>query len=125
VHRLSCIERGQGVAEENWERRGMNMYAKLFGPEDNQVLVKLDANDEGNPEVRVFCKPVGLGVCSAAWGWNNDSDESWDKAEKSFAGIDQEQAISMAQKICAQLGVTLPQGPNNNDPVPVPVKGTL
>ncbi len=22
MHSLSCIERGQGVAEENWERRG-------------------------------------------------------------------------------------------------------
>jgi hypothetical protein len=83
----------------------MSGFAKLFGQGDGQVLVKLDTNDEDNPEVRVYCKPVGLGVCSAAWSWNDDSDASWEKAEKSFASIDEEKALGMARKVCAQLGV--------------------
>ena len=41
------------------------MFAKLFFDNADQVLVKLDSDDEGNPEIRFYCEPNGLGVCSA------------------------------------------------------------
>lgn len=44
----------------------MNYFAKLFEFEDlGQVLVMLDRGDDG-PEVRLYFKPNGLGVCSVA-----------------------------------------------------------
>ncbi|HEP9000241.1 TPA: hypothetical protein VDU89_006973, partial [Pseudomonas aeruginosa] len=44
----------------------MNYFAKLFEFEDlGQVLVMLDRGDDG-PEVRLYFKPDGLGVCSVA-----------------------------------------------------------
>lgn len=79
------------------------MFAKLYGNDDNQVLVKLDTSDEGNPEVRFFFEPKGLGVCSVAMSWNDDSDESWDKAEKAFANVTEERARSMAEKVLKDL----------------------
>ncbi len=44
----------------------MKQFAKLFEFEGlGQVLVMLDRGDDG-PEVRLYFKPDGLGVCSVA-----------------------------------------------------------
>ena len=87
------------------------MFAKLFGPETDQLLVKLDTDDEGNPEVRVYCQPKELGVCSVALSWDDDSDESWNRAEAAFAKIGEKEARGMADNICEQLGLS---GSNND-----------
>lgn len=44
------------------------MFAKLYGPDDNQILVKFDQSEEGSgPEVRFYFEPSeNLGVCSTA-----------------------------------------------------------
>ncbi|MEQ1560396.1 MAG: hypothetical protein ABL933_15855 [Methyloglobulus sp.] len=73
------------------------MFAKLYG-EINQVLVKLDTNDEGNPELRFYTKPEGLGVCSLALEFA-DTDEGWDKAEKALREMTAEMVYTMANKI--------------------------
>jgi len=40
------------------------MFAKLYETEDHgQILVKLDAGDVGQPEVRYYFEPKSLGVC--------------------------------------------------------------
>jgi len=71
----------------------MEKFCKLFESETHgQILVKLDRNEEGNPEVRLFVSPEGLGVCSLA-AWYSDDDEGWDKAEEWFGRIDQTKAI--------------------------------
>ena len=84
------------------------MFAKLYGTDVDQVLVKLAAGEDGNPEVRMYCQPEGLGVCSVAAGWDDDSDASWDKAEKAFAEIDEFKAREWAQALYRQLGVSMP-----------------
>ena len=33
------------------------MFAKLFGPDDDQILVMLDEDDEGQPEVAFIYRP--------------------------------------------------------------------
>ncbi len=77
------------------------MFCKLFGTDNDQVLVKLDSNDDGFPEVRIYFEPPDLGVCAAAFSWN-DSDTGWDTAEKTFADITEAKAREI---VAAQLKV--------------------
>lgn len=80
------------------------MFAKLFGTDDDQVLVKLDTNEEtSNPEVRVYCQPKDLGVCSVALSWNDDTEESLAKADKAFAGMTEEKARGIVAKVITKL----------------------
>lgn len=67
------------------------MFAKLYGTDDDQVLVMLDTNQDGDPCVRFSCKPEGVGVCTFSMGWD-DTDDGWDKAEQYFANVDEEKA---------------------------------
>lgn len=75
------------------------MFAKLFDLEVfGQVLVKLEGTDEGGPELRVYCEPPGLGVCSLAAGYK-DSDEGWHSAEKALSQFDEAQAKQAARAL--------------------------
>lgn len=68
------------------------MFAKLFGPDNDQVLVKLDAHDRtGVPEIRIFFEPPGLGVCSFAVSYE-DSEQGWNLAEQAFKRMDEVEA---------------------------------
>jgi len=84
------------------------MFAKLYGTDKDQVLVKIDAGEDGNPEIRVFFSPEELGVCSCALQWEDDTDASWDKAEAAFEQIDEKGARDMAAQVCKQLGIIRP-----------------
>ncbi|HBO5663998.1 TPA: hypothetical protein L4592_005984 [Pseudomonas aeruginosa] len=83
----------------------MKQFAKLFEFEDlGQVLVMLDRGDDG-PEVRLYFKPDGFGVCSVACSnFPGDEDEQWDYAEKGFATVDSEGA----HKIVAEAMEVVP-----------------
>lgn len=75
------------------------MFAKLFErPNYGQVLAKLDADDEGAPELRWYAKPPGLGVCSFALGFG-DSDEGWDAAERAFERAGEDEADQAARAL--------------------------
>jgi hypothetical protein len=72
------------------------MFAKIFESETlGQLLVKIDGNDHGAPEIRVFFVPEGLGVCSVALAFT-DNDEGWDSADKAFDEVELEKAEEMA-----------------------------
>lgn len=80
------------------------MFAKIFESESmGQLLAKVDANDEGEPEVRLFFEPPGLGVCSLASVFSDDSD-GWDKADKLFESMDLLFAENMARPVMGCLG---------------------
>jgi uncharacterized protein YrzB (UPF0473 family) len=69
------------------------MFAKIFETKEHgQILVKIDTDEESNPEVRFYFEPEGLGVCSMAIS-NEDSDEGWKIIEKVFDKFDEEAAI--------------------------------
>lgn len=71
------------------------MFAKLYEPVvGQQILVKLDEYDDGF-EVRVYCQPEGLGVCSTALKYP-DTEGGWDKAQKAFDSMTEEKAIEIA-----------------------------
>ncbi len=76
-------------------------FAKLYGDDDGQVLVKLGASDTG-PEIRFYFQPPDLGVCSVAVGFK-DTDEGWDKAEAVFAATTEEGARKVVEKQMARL----------------------
>ena len=80
------------------------MFAKLFERDGKQVLVKVDANnDNSNPEVRFFFEPEGLGVCSSAFVYKDESDKSWDIAEKFFAEVDETKAFEIVGRFISDL----------------------
>ena len=81
------------------------MFAKLFGADDNQILVKLDTSEKGTPEVRVYFEPKGLGVCSIAFEYEDDSKESWKKAEDAFLKITEKVAKEAVAEQCALFGI--------------------
>ncbi|MBV5972223.1 hypothetical protein [Pseudomonas aeruginosa] len=87
----------------------MKQFAKLFEFEDlGQVLVMLDRGDDG-PEVRLYFKPDGLGVCSVACSnFPGGEDEQWDHAEKGFTTVNAQgvhEIVAEAMKVVpASLG---------------------
>jgi hypothetical protein len=79
------------------------MFAKLFETKIGQILVKLDDGEDA-PEVRYFFEPPGLGVCSVALQFADDSDgEAWDKAEHAFDKTDEGVAIAMVENVITRL----------------------
>lgn len=82
----------------------MPQFAKLFGPESDQVLVLFDEGDEG-PHVKIYCQPPGLGVCATTLGFPEKSyasvDEAWNKAEACFAEMDEARATNLANALKA------------------------
>lgn len=81
------------------------MFAKLYGTDDDQVLVMLDADDKGDPCVKFSCKPKDMGVCSFFLGFP-DTDEGHENAEAAFAKIDEAQAREI---VASTIMATLPK----------------
>lgn len=74
------------------------MFAKLYEPEPGrQVLVKLDAGENCEPEVRIYCEPRDGGISSVMFGWE-DNSEGWDKAYDYFNTMDEAEAVRLATK---------------------------
>lgn len=51
------------------------MFAKLFGPPEDQIVMMLREGDDG-PEVRLYFQPDSpvLNVCETAFGYTNKKD---------------------------------------------------
>jgi len=73
-------------------------FAKLYETEKGQILVKIDANDDGCPEVRVYAEPEEFGVCSTSVTFEG-CDKGWDEAEYLFERVDEELALALAKPI--------------------------
>ena len=76
-------------------------FAKLFNIEGiGQVVVMLQGADEtGNPEIRCFAAPEGLGVCSIAVQTDNDSDDTWDRMEALLKSRNEENILPMIKPL--------------------------
>jgi hypothetical protein len=78
------------------------LFAKLFTTEDRgQLLVVRQTNPDGDPEMRVYCEPEGLGVCSVALSWDDD-DKGWDLQESCFERYTEELARKLTDNIFQQ-----------------------
>ena len=73
------------------------MFAKLFGPDDDQVLVTLDSDDKTNkPTIRVSFVPKDIpqaGICALGISFS-DSPKGWKLAEQTLEQITEETARS-------------------------------
>lgn len=79
-----------------------NIFCKLFEHETiGQILCKKDNDDEGNPEIRFYCKPNGLGVCNLAIGFNC-IEGSYQQRDAMFDLIDLDKAVSVIQSAIPQ-----------------------
>jgi hypothetical protein len=74
------------------------MFAKLFGPDDDQVLVTLDSDDKTKkPTIRISFVPKDIpqaGICSSGLSFS-DSPEGWERAEQILEEITEESARSV------------------------------
>jgi hypothetical protein len=78
------------------------MFAKLFTTEDRgQLLVVRQTNADGEPEMRAYCEPEGLGVCSVALSWDDD-ENGWDLQEACFERCTEESARKMTDGVFQQ-----------------------
>lgn len=77
----------------------MNTFAKIFdNTKYGQVLVKLDTNDEHQPEIRFFFHPDQLDVCSMAILFKNEEtcDENSERAFLELTEEKVEKAIGLS-----------------------------
>ena len=74
-------------------------FAKLFESDKyGQIcVVSKSDNDEGAPEVRVYFKLPDFDVCSVALVYQ-DTDEGWNRREKTFTDFSLEQGEAMIAK---------------------------
>ena len=82
------------------------MFAKLFGPDNDQVMVLLDQNqDNGKPELRFHWMPPKLGVCTVAFTAKDDTNESWDTMEKNLHKLTEADARKFIESTTKDLGL--------------------
>lgn len=82
-------------------------FCKLFvDDEGRQILIMIDMDDESLPSVKFYFTPKGLGVCKLGPSWKDDSDKSWDSAEKYFKSITRELAIKISKEALSNLGIS-------------------
>lgn len=79
----------------------MTDFAKLFSVAGTQMLVTIQENDEGFPEVRYRSNVNGLTVEMAP---SFDGDDGWDRAERLFESIQQADAEFMHQHMAEMMG---------------------
>lgn len=72
-------------------------FAKLYGDDNDQVLVMIDSGDEG-PEIRFFFQPEQLGVCQTAMTFP-DTEDGWNKTEQLFDQMDEANARKIVDKL--------------------------
>ena len=83
------------------------MFAKLFERGERQVLVKIDQGDDLKPEVRFFTEPDDFGVCSAAISFKDDSDKSWEDAEKIFDRANEKNSFEFVDSFLSKLDMNV------------------
>lgn len=85
------------------------MFAKLYGSDDDQVLVMLNTDEKNDPCVSFYFQPKDLGVCSFNIGFR-DTDDGWDQAEAVFADIDEEKARLAVKEAIGPFTGSVAQG---------------
>ena len=74
------------------------MFAKLYETSLGQVVVLRQSNNDGEPEIRFYYEPEGLGVSSMAFCYTDDED-GWQGQQEGFEKI----TLEMAEVAVKQL----------------------
>lgn len=72
------------------------MFAKLYDTKYGQVVVMKQDNEDGEPEIRFYAEPEGLGVCSMAFSYEEDDR---DKQEEGFEKVTFEMAEAAGRQL--------------------------
>jgi hypothetical protein len=81
----------------------MSKFAKLYDYEDGlQVLVKIDDNEQGYPEVRFFFSPEDFGICSVAIIFQA-TDKGYERCDNLFRKTTKESALSHVEEIVREF----------------------
>jgi len=81
----------------------MKKFAKLYETNIGQILIKIDTDSDDKVEVRFSFTADGLGVCSVSATMKDDSDKSWDSAQKIFDDTTKESAVGFVSGIIEGL----------------------
>ena len=71
-----------------------DIFAKIFDTEKGQILAVIQGGEKAEPEVRLSCKPEGMGVCQSAIVFD-DSDEGWKNADSLFDSLDEKKVLDL------------------------------
>lgn len=85
------------------------MFAKLYGADDDQVLVMLETDEKGDPCIRCYSQPKNLGLCSFGISFK-DTDAGWDQAESVFAAMNEEKARAAVEEAIGHFAGAVTQG---------------
>ncbi|MCG5531326.1 hypothetical protein LRD18_10735 [Halorhodospira halochloris] len=78
-------------------------FCKLFiHPKLGQVLVLLDEGAKPGPEVRLYCRPTGMSVCTSNYPYP-DTPEGLLEAQGDFECFDEKQAFEIARQMFVQM----------------------
>ncbi|MCG5549601.1 hypothetical protein [Halorhodospira halochloris] len=78
-------------------------FCKLFvHPQLGQILVLLDEGAERGPELRVYCRPSGVSVCTATYRYP-DTPEGLQEAQSVFEAFYEGQAFEIATRMFVQM----------------------
>lgn len=78
-------------------------FARVFGPDENQVLVHKDQTSEGKPCISFSICTENESIVSAAPTYE-DTDEGYDLRNKVFSELTENAALEMRDKIRAMAG---------------------
>ncbi len=78
------------------------MFAKLYSRLKEQVLVVIDTDNEGKPQVLFSFNPEGFGICSGGPVWP-DTDKGWEGAERYFAHVTRKSAFTFVENLKSEL----------------------
>lgn len=73
------------------------MFAKVFGPPEDQIVVMLDTNDDDLPAVKVFFQPKDMGVCYACLTFEG-SEKGEANAERHFESMEEPEARTIMKE---------------------------
>ena len=68
-------------------------FSKRFETVHGEIVLINTTNDKGNPCIKAYFQPEGLGVCCQIDSMSNDSEKDYKHNDSIFEKMDEESAI--------------------------------
>ncbi len=78
------------------------MFAKLYETDIGQILAISDDDESGAPEVRIYFKPDGLGVCHISHVFS-DNEKGVRHRNELMDNLTEEKAVAFVRDIISQV----------------------
>lgn len=83
------------------------LFAKEFQTSVGQVIAMARTDEDNEPELRLYFRLPGLGVCEQAFSYH-DTDDGYERRDAAFAGLTQEDVegiVSEVAEITSKAGL--------------------